>query len=167
MPNQFTLQEFISSLHFEKDLFLLLNTNTKRTICEWTTILSLVKTTINNSLLYNHYYIVEEMLFLFFSSLRSPNDFSNVESCHHLLPIIPTKTAQENYIDCQSKKMDFYMELGELLYSLQKKPLISQPFYDFLIEKHQICKNKFIEHSKRLCNYNANGAVCQFLKQLI
>jgi hypothetical protein len=167
MPTQFTLQEFISTLQFKKDLFLLLNTNTKRTICEWTTILSLVKTTINNGLLYNHYYIAEEILFLFFNSLRSPNGFSNVESCHHLLPIIPTEKAQENYIDCQSKKMDFYMVLGELLYDLQKKPLISKPFHDFLIEKHQICKNKFVEHSNRLCNYNANGAVCQFLKQLI
>ena len=167
MPTQITLQEFISTLHFKKDLFLILNTNTKRTICEWTTILSLVKTTINNCLLYNQYYIAEETLFLFFSSLRSSNGFSNVESCRRLLPIIPNETAQVNYIDCQSKKMNFYMVLGELLYDLQKKPLISKPFHDFLIEKHQICKNKFVEHSKRLCNYNANGAVCQFLKQLI
>lgn len=163
-----TLEDFIISRNYKINIHENLKINVKRSICEWIKLYSFIKKIIVDCLDSKYYDFIEEILNLFFNNMHSLQGYSNVVNCKQLLPLIHNEEQTEKYIECERKKINFYLELGELLTHLQKlKRVFSKEFNIFVIEKHALCKKKHSQHTKRLCNYNSQYSMCRYIHKLM
>jgi len=157
------LDELLCDKHYSPNLLHIIRENKSRSVNDWIDILQQIKNVVIECLHHKYYNLIEEILILFFTNIHTYCRRSNVESCNRFKSVLnPTI---EMYIECEKTKVQFYIELGEILHNLQKDDsLFSKPFNCFLVEKHTLCKYKFKEHGNRLCGYQRGCAICSFIK---
>jgi hypothetical protein len=158
-----TLDELICSKYDSSNLLHIVRENISRSVNDWIDILHQIKIVVVECLHHKYYNLIEEILSLFFTNIHTYCGRSNVERCNlYKYELHPTV---ETYIECETIKVKFYIELGEFLHNLRKEEsCFTKSFNSFLVEKHTLCKYKFKEHGKRLCGYQQGCSICGFLK---